>query len=423
MTATEPPSHWKISTEEPAVTGEYAGDTTTELAIVGGGFTGLSAALHATQAGMACHVLEAQAIGYGGSGRNVGLVNAGLWLPPQVCRARLGEETGARLVQMLGEAPNIVFNLIERHQMRCEATRKGTIHAARSAGHMADLSARAEEWQRLGAPVTLLSRDEAIARIGTPAVHGGLFDARAGTINPLGYARGLARAARAAGAVISTGTPVLALDRDGDHWRLQTPSGTLRARHVLLCTNAYTDALWPGLRQCFSPIRYFQLVSAPMGAQAAHILPGGEGMWDTGTIMFSLRRDAKGCICVGSMGSVIGGASGLSHRWATRQMRRLFPELGQVRFETAWHGRIAMTPDHLPRIYRLAENLYAPIGYNGRGIGPGTVFGAALAASLTGGGPDALPLPATTPQKVRAGTLKSMAFEAAFTANQLYRSL
>ncbi|UXX83307.1 NAD(P)/FAD-dependent oxidoreductase [Roseovarius pelagicus] len=423
MTVAAPPSLWNASTKEPDILDQPDGDTTTELAIVGGGFTGLSAALHAAEAGMACHVLEAQAIGYGGSGRNVGLVNAGLWLPPQVCRAKLGDTIGSRLVHLLGNAPDMVFDLIQRHQMQCEATRAGTIHAARTSGGMTDLRARADEWQRLGAPVQLLSRDEAAERIGTQALHGGLYDARAGTINPVGYVRGLARAARSAGAVIRTGTPVQNLRRDGGLWRLQTSTGTLHARHVLLCTNGYSDGLWPELQRCFTPIHYFQLTTAPMGSQAAHILPNGEGMWDTGTIMFSLRRDVEGRICVGSMGSVIGGAEGLSHRWATRQIRRLFPELGKVRFETAWHGRIAMTPDHLPRIYQLAENLYAPIGYNGRGIGPGTVFGAGLAAALTGGGPDALPVPPTSLQKVPLRKLKQAALEVAFTANQLFRSL
>jgi glycine/D-amino acid oxidase-like deaminating enzyme len=135
--------------------------------------------LHLAEKGLDACVLEARQIGFGGSGRNVGLLNAGLWLPPQDVRARLGEARGARLVELLGEAPAYVMSLIERHQIRCELTRSGTIHAAHSPAGMKDLARRAEEWQRLGAPVRLLSKQEAAAKIGSERVFGGLLDARA----------------------------------------------------------------------------------------------------------------------------------------------------------------------------------------------------------------------------------------------------
>ena len=121
------------------------GDITTDLAIIGGGFTGLSTALHVAERGIDCHVLEAKKIGFGGSGRNVGLVNAGLWLPPQDVRAQLGEERGTSLITTLGDAPAYVMSLIERHQIRCEATRTGTIHAAHSTAGYEDLARRTEE--------------------------------------------------------------------------------------------------------------------------------------------------------------------------------------------------------------------------------------------------------------------------------------
>ncbi|MEO1456954.1 MAG: FAD-binding oxidoreductase, partial [Pseudomonadota bacterium] len=353
-------SLWDASAREAARYGPIEGDCDTELAIVGGGFTGLSTALHAAERGIDCRVLEARQIGYGGSGRNAGLVNAGLWLPPQDIRAALGEARGAGLVDLLSGAPDYVFSLIEKHQIQCEGTRSGTIHAAHAPRGVADLERRAREWERLGAPVTLLSRAEAAERIGSEAFHGGLLDMRAGTINPMGYARGLARAAEAAGAAISTGVRVTGLAREGARWRVETDCGTVRAPTVVLGTNAYTDDLWPGLRKSFMLIHYFQLATEPLGARAARILPGGEGLWDTGTIMVSLRRDAYGRIVIGSMGQVFGGTEGLSRRWAARMLRRFFPDLGPVRFETAWHGQIAMTPDHLPRIHRLAEGLYTP---------------------------------------------------------------
>lgn len=415
-------SLWDISAAEEDYTAAMDGDVTTELAIVGGGFTGLSTALHAAEKGIEAHVLEARKIGYGGSGRNVGLVNAGLWLPPQDVRAKLGEKRGSGLVKLLGEAPEYVFSLIEKHQIRCEATRNGTIHAAHSAKGYEDLARRTEEWHRLGAPVDLLSKEEAAEKIGTTKFFGGLLDHRAGTINPMGYVRGLARAARGAGATISTGVTVEALVRDGDDWVLRTSAGRVRAKHVVLGTNAYSDDLWPGLKNTFTMIHYFQLATEPLGDRAKHILKDGQGLWDTGSIMFSLRRDAFGRIAIGSMGTVVGGVSGLSKRWASRTLQRLFPELGPVTFEKAWHGQIAMTPDHLPRIHRLADGLYTPIGYNGRGITPGTMFGRAMAGLLSGEKEDDLPLPITDVVSAPNRAIMSRLYQTAFTANQLIKS-
>ena len=416
-------SLWDASAVETASYPGLEGDTTTDLAIVGGGFTGLSTALHAAERGIDCQVLEARQIGFGGSGRNVGLVNAGLWLPPQDVRQSLGERRGTTLVKVLGEAPEYVRSLIERHQMRCEVTRTGTIHAAHSPKGFEDLSRRAEEWQRLGAPVDLLSREKAAEMIGSNGFHGGLLDHRAGTINPMGYVRGLARAASGAGARIATGVTARRLRRDGDKWIVETDHGTVTAKSVVLGTNAYTDDLWPGLKKTFTMIHYFQLATEPLGERGQSILGGGQGLWDTGSIMFSLRRDAYGRLIIGSMGTVIGGLTGLSQRWARRRLRHLFPDLGEVTFEHGWHGQIAMTPDHLPRIHRLADGLYTPIGYNGRGITPGTIFGRAMAELLTGGREEDLPLPISEPRTVASAPVMSRLYQMAFTTNQLCKSL
>ena len=416
-------SLWDETAAEPDLNLPMTTDVVTDIAVVGGGYTGLSTALHAAGKGLDVCVLEARQIGFGGSGRNVGLVNAGLWLPPQDVRAHFGEERGAKLVQVLGDGPDYVMSLIEQHQIRCELTRTGTIHAAHSTSGFKDLSRRAEEWLRLGAPVRLLSKQQACEKIGSSAFYGGLLDARAGTINPMGYVRGLARAAKAAGARIHTGVSVVRLLRQADGWLLETDCGTVHAKSVVLATNAYTDDLWPGLRSSFVPINFFQVATVPLGARVAGILPDRQGIWDTGKIMLSLRRDAADRLIIGSMGSAIGGARGLSERWAARQLKRLFPQLGPVEFEKSWHGQIAMTSDHIPRIHRLAEGLYTPIGYNGRGIAPGTVFGKAMADLLTGGDEADLPLPVTGVKQELMRGLKAGFYQAAFAANQVVKSI
>ena len=224
-------------------------------------------------------------------------------------------------------------------------------------------------------------------------------------------------------AKINTGVTAMRLLREGDRWIVETDRGRVAARSVVLGTNAYTDGLWPGLEKTFTPIHFFQLATVPLGDRAEGVLPEGQGLWDTGPIMFSLRRDAFGRILIGSMGSVIGGTEGLSRRWASRTLRRLFPNLGDVEFETAWHGRIAMTPDHFPRVYRLADGLYTPIGYNGRGITTGTIFGRAMADLIAGGREEDLPIPVTEPIAVASAPIMSRLYGLTFAANQLWRGL
>ena len=420
----DPVSIWNTTAVETEPSQNSAVEGQVDVAIVGGGFTGLSTALHCVERGLSCHVLEASQIGFGGSGRNVGLVNAAAWLPPQDVRKILGEDDGDRFISHFSRAPDYVFSLIEKYQIQCNATQTGTFHAADGPVGFADLVSRKAEWDRLGEPVDLLLRDEAESYIGSSAFYGALFDRRAGTINPMGYCRGLARVAISAGALISIGARAKKLQQETGLWRVTTNKGTLMARHVVLGTNAYTDDLWPGLKYSFTKINYFQLATSPLGDRIKHILPQQQGLWDTGKIMFSLRRDDAERLIIGSMGNVMGNQSGgVSHRWAQKKLAHLFPKLGWVDFDEAWQGQIAMTPDHLPHIHKLADNLYSPIGYNGRGITTGTVFGQALADLLTGDSEKKLPVPLLTMRRVGSAPVMSCFYKIAFAANQIIKSL
>ncbi|WP_170574929.1 NAD(P)/FAD-dependent oxidoreductase [Ruegeria atlantica] len=424
MTQKSKISLWDTSAIENDLEGSDSVDVQVDVAVVGGGFTGLSTALHCAEKGLSVHVIEAEKIGYGGSGRNVGLVNASAWLPPHDIRNRLGDNYGPRFLAEFSEAPEYVFSLIEKHQIRCEVTKTGTIHAAHSPAGFRGLQERHAEWQRMGAPVDLLDRDEASKMIGSDIFFGGLVDHRAGTINPMGYCRGLARAAKAAGAQISTGTRATKLWKENGIWIVETTKGRVKANHVILGTNAYTDELWPDLNKVFTKIHYFQLATHSLGTEVDHILPGRQGLWDTGQIMFTIRRDAYNRIVMGGMGKVVGTTDkGLSRRWAKKQIKRLFPTVGDVEFEKAWHGQIAMTPDHLPRIYELADNLYTPIGYNGRGITTGTIFGRAMSNLLTGSARDSLPLPITTLKTVPTAPIYSRFYDTVFFVNQVLKSI
>ncbi|WP_108659613.1 NAD(P)/FAD-dependent oxidoreductase [Acuticoccus kandeliae] len=384
---------WRDSSTERVAAPPLSRDLEVELLVVGGGFTGSAAALEAAGRGARVCVLEAEIVGHGGSGRNVGLVNAGLWLPPDAVIDALGEAAGRRLNDALGRGPGEVFAIIAREGIGCEATRNGTLHLAHSPQGLKDLEDRHRQGNRHGAPLRLLDAAETRRRTGTDAFHGALLDPRAGTIQPLDYCRGLARAAIGKGAIVCERSPVTALRREGEIWHAEANGHTVRARNLLIATNAYQAGIESPFKAAYTRVSYCQFATRPLPEDVrSTILPGGEGCWDTATVMSSVRTDKAGRLIVGGMGSLEDPGRGFHEGWARRKLGKLFPDLADIPFDHGWSGRIAMTADHIPKIVAFAPNAYASFGYSGRGISPGTVFGTAAAAALLDDAPDALPI-------------------------------
>lgn len=387
-----------------------------DVVVVGAGYTGLSAALHLAQRGARVVVLEAQEVGFGGSGRNVGLVNAGMWVMPSVLPGALGEAMGNRLLTQLGNAPSLVFELIERHGMDCEPVRTGTLHCAPDATGLRALQERESQWRALGAPVRLLSQAETVHKTGTDAYLGALLDLRAGTVQPLAYARGLAHAAAAAGAQLYTRTAVNAVHDAGRHWRLNTASGgVVNAPWVIVATNAYSDAAgpWGALQSGLVRLPYFNMATAPLPpAVLKQILPERQGAWDTRQVLTSFRLDRQGRLVLGSVGALRGGGLSIHRNWGRRALGKLFPQLRGIRFEHEWYGEIGMTANALPRFHQLARNTVTFCGYNGRGIAPGTVLGRELARLVLGEVTAAdLPLPVSEAVPARMKQARESFFE------------
>lgn len=388
-----------------------------DVAIIGGGYTGSSAALHLAEGGASAAVLEAFDIGFGASGRNVGLVNAGMWVMPSVLVGELGKSHGQRLLDLLGNGPSIVFDLVARHGIACEAVRNGTLHCAVGQRGVAELAERARQWLGLGAPVEVLDAKRTLELTGTRAYPASLLDRRAGTVQPLAYVRGLADAALRAGARIHTQTRVTAAERVGSRWQLATSSGAVvSASWVIVATDAYTgsDGLWPGIQAEQVSLPYFNLATAPLPREIAQrILPERQGAWDTRQVLSSFRLDAAGRFVFGSVGALRGMGRKIHQDWARRALARIFPQLKDVPFEHEWYGTIGMTSNALPRFHELGHNVVSFSGFNGRGIAPGTVFGRELAKLVLGAvRRDDLPLPMTQVAPAPWRNVKALGYEA-----------
>jgi glycine/D-amino acid oxidase-like deaminating enzyme len=331
---------WEASAPKAPASERLTGETSADVVIIGAGFTGCSAALHLASAGHAPLVLEAAEIGFGGSGRNVGLVNAGLWVMPDQVVEMLGEVHGERLLAQLGDAPTLVFNLVERHGIRCDAVRTGTLHCAVGKKGFAEIAERARQWNGRGAAVELLDVEAAGRRIGSRAYSGALLDHRAGAIQPLAYVRGLADHAIALGARILSRSPVIACEDLSNAWRIAAPGGIVVAPWVIVATDAYSSNMWSGVKREQVMLPYFNLATQPLSAEVRDsLLPERQGAWDTKKILSSFRLDAQGRLIFGSVGALRGPGARIHADWGRRELRRIFPQLGDHPvFEHAWMG-------------------------------------------------------------------------------------
>ncbi|MBV8103724.1 MAG: FAD-binding oxidoreductase [Hyphomicrobiales bacterium] len=412
----DPLSHglWETTAPPAPPTPPLSGRIRADVAVVGCGYTGLSTALRLAESGARVAALEAVEIGFGGAGRNVGLVNAGMWVMPREFPKALGPDYGERALTLLGGAPRLVWDIVETYAIDCDPVRNGTLQCAVGPKGLAEIEERTRQWGERGAPVSVLSAAETAKRIGSAAYAGALLDLRAGTIQPLAYARGLARAAIAAGAAIYTQSPVRTAERTGGAWRLTTAGGALEADWVVVATDAYGGAPWPQGRREQVRLPYFNFATRPLSVELqASILPGREGCWDTKTILSSFRFDRAGRLVFGSVGALRGTGHAIHRAWAKRALLKIFPNIGRIEFESQWYGMIGMTDNALPRFHRLADHVVTVCGYNGRGIGPGTAFGRVLADHILGRVSEKdLPLPVTEPDAPLLPTLREAYYEA-----------
>ena len=389
------PALWAATAAPAASTPPLEESIAAEVCVIGGGYAGLSTALHLAERGTEVVLLEARQVGFGGSGRNGGQVIPGLKYDPDELVAMFGEERGRRLVQFVGASADVVFDLIERHRMDVPHARKGWIQGAHTKDTAALVERRAAQWRRLGAPVHLLNKSETTRLLGTDKYLGGWLDRRGGAIQPLAYARGLAKAALAAGVRIHAETAATKLARTGTRWVVATSRGAeVSAERVVLCTNGYTGDLWPNLRQSVIAPNSFQIATEPLSDNLRRsVLPEGQVSSDTRNLLLYFRLDHTGRFIMGGRGPFREPKSAADWAHLERVLGKMFPQLAGAPIAHRWCGRITITRDHLPHLHEPAPGLLIDIGCQGRGIGLQTAMGKAMAEYVAGGDAAALPLP------------------------------
>ncbi|TNE67838.1 MAG: FAD-binding oxidoreductase [Rhodobacteraceae bacterium] len=351
----------------------------TDVLVIGGGFQGLSTALHLAEAGVDVALLEAQEPGFGASGRNGGQVIPGLKDDPDAMDRLWGEAATDFAVS----TADVLFDLVERLGLDCEASRSGWIQAGAKQVHLAGLQSRMRQWEARGAPVAWLDPAAMLRETGSDIFAGGWIDRRAGKVHPLKYARALAGAAEAAGARIFAQTPVVGLKRTDGKWRATLPSGAVvSAERVVLATNVYTPrGLSRDVKRATVPANSFQIATKPLSrAQLDRILPNG--------VVVSEARRVGTYFRIGPGNRLmLGGRGQFSDPTHAEDFRRIVAELNAIfgtgfDIEYRWFGRVGMTADHRIRVCEPAPGLMLATGFNGRGVALATALGKAFAAHL-----------------------------------------
>jgi glycine/D-amino acid oxidase-like deaminating enzyme len=359
----------------------------TDVAIIGGGYTGLAAARALARRGVDVTLLERHHLGWGASGRNGGFVLPGYKPDIQVLAKKLGLAAARRLFEHSLEAVRFLESIIAEEALDCDYARCGSLVLAARPGHLRGLQEgrrflRAE----LGYETVVLGPDEVRTEIGSERYHGGLLDQGAGALHPGRYLRGLGASAVRSGARIIEAVEVRRLTRIASGLTVETSRGVLTAREVLVATNGYTGPVVPALQRRVVPVGSYLIATARLEPSLTRrLIPRGRVLSDTKNLLYYFRLSPDGRMVFGGRAAFTPTPVARSTAILERGMREVFPELAGVPIEYAWGGKVAFTIDQLPHVGRL-DGVHYALGYCGHGVALSTWLGTRIGEALAGAG-------------------------------------
>ncbi len=356
-----------------------------DVCVIGGGYTGLSAALHLREKGFEVVLLEAERVGWGASGRNGGQVGSGQRQDEAYLEKRFGRDRARLLWDIAEQAKANVKGLIARHGIDCDLT-PGQLVAAAKPAHVSWLQQRVERLQADYGyeEIRFVDRAELQEMLGSPAYHAGYLDQGAAHLHPLNYALGLADACRRAGVRIFERSPAAEYSSTSPV-AVTTPNGQVRARHLVLACNGYLGRLERRLAGHIMPINNFMLATEPLGTDHARsLIRDNVCVHDTRFVVNYFRLSADRRL-------LFGGGENYSRRFPADikafvrpYMLGIFPQLEEAAIDYAWGGTLAITMSRLPHIGRLSPHYYFAHGFSGHGVAMGTFAGRLIAEAIAG---------------------------------------
>jgi len=361
-----------------------------DVAVIGAGFTGLSAARTLAKSGAKVAVFESQTIGWGASSRNGGMVLTGLKLPAATLIARYGKEATARMYAASLAGIDFVEQLVREENIACDFSRTGHLEVACKARHFDDFRRSAEIIARdFGHQQRLIPKDQLHSEIGSSIYHGGLVDDSSAGVNPARYVAGLARAAERAGASIFEHARVEEIQHEGVRgWRIATPRGTLRAQNVLVATSGYTSRVTPALQKKIIPIGSYIIVTEVLPEKlAAELSPRNRMIYDSKNYLYYYRLTPDRRMLFGGRAAFFPETRSSIRRSAEilrHGMLTVYPQLREAKIEYVWGGTLDFAFDIMPHAGQL-DGLHFSLGYAGHGVGMSTYLGDKIAQSILSG--------------------------------------
>src|SRR5262245_9464273 len=355
------------------------------VAIIGGGYAGLAAALQLAKDGVDAVVLEAAQPGVGASTRNGGMVSCGVTVGKRYS-GKDDPERQARLLSAAADSFGLIERLIEDEGIDCEWTKSGRFAGAWCRSHYRALEAKVDLLNRHAqAGASMLERDRQREEIGSDYYHGGMVIARSAHLHPAKYFAGLYRAALAGGAVVCAEAPVIRLGRNGSGFMVETARGTIRAGDVIVATNGYTGAVTPALRRRVIPVNSYIIATEELPDDLAmSLMPRNKSIYDTRRLLTYYRMSGdRRRLIFGGRASFRAGDPVETAPTLHRFMTDRFPQLAGTRITHAWTGNVAFTFDEVPHMGSL-DGLHYALGCNGSGVAMMTYLGIETARKVTG---------------------------------------
>ena len=365
----------------------YPLPSTTDVAIIGGGYTGLAAARALARNGVDVTLLERHNLGWGASSRNGGFVLPGFKPEMEELAHMVGTDRASRMFELSLEAMRYLERLVAEERIACDFIRCGAVTLAAKPGHLKALEHSVRVLRnQVGYQTELIGRDDMARVIGSVRYHGALVDPGAWSLQPAKYVQGLARAAERAGARLLEDTEVTRVQKTGNGFEVGTSQGTVRAREVFAATNGYTPPALPALRRRVVPIGSYLIATEPLGEQLAkRLIPGARVLSDTKHLLYYFRLSPDGRMVFGGRASFTPASPKRSAAILAAGMREVFPELAGATIEYAWSGKVAYPMDHLPHAGQL-DGVHYSMGYCGHGVALATYLGTCMGEVLAGHG-------------------------------------
>ncbi|MEO5758665.1 MAG: FAD-binding oxidoreductase [Mesorhizobium sp.] len=358
------------------------GDVDADLVVVGGGCTGLSAALHAAERGLKVVLLEGGKIGWGASGRNGGQMIPGLRKGAKGLVKLYGRERAKVLFDLAFEARGLVLGIIERHAIDCDLRQSGHLVGAVNSSDLRDLEEEAEclATAMKFPHVEILSAQQARSKVDTP-YHGAMYEPLGGHMHPLNYTLGLARAAVAAGVTLHENSVAVKLERQPSI-RVSTSKGSVRAKHVVLAGDALLHGLEPRVNSRIMPVGNYIVATEPLKGKR-NVIPANVAVSDTRFVVNYYRMSADGRLLFGGGERYTPSPPTDIAGFVRPHMEATFPQLRGCRIDHAWGGLVSVTTSRLPHVGHYGE-VYFAHGYSGKGVILSTLSGKLLAEAITG---------------------------------------